>query len=887
MARLPSAFELQRRPSPSVTPDVRVRQIDYSPAETGAKAIARGVGEVSNQLSLYAKAQSEVTDYETKKKLIEFNLQTEMDLEEKKRVMPEGGSGFARTYQQDYDKRARDFFKTIPADQRDKVDLALVHQNATLTERASKYELAERDRSTRDGLVSTLETLSRVVEGNPDRKDAEHQKGLSLIDAAPIEPDTKHKLRKLYGEQVDEIAARTKIKSATTAEQFKAVADELTARTPGADLTSTLTSGKSRGKAAGWAASDPTWAKLNSFQKAAAMSLMEADNMDPVDAKNALGAMINRAAKNGEDLGAHVSQKIYQPTIEPGQQARLGRILNSPQFQQLTAWAEARAAGHEPDPVNGATHFLAPERTMLALERSDPQKYKNWGPRGANWSNFDEATGEYKGVVTRDKSHAFLAPDGAYDGAGPAYEGPYKNLSFDKRDQLANELRRQRNEVGKKLIDEIEEVEKTATLGKLTPGFDALVQKVKSFDDPALNARMHFAWTKSVLTNEVRMSRPDEAAAKVNELRRQIGPTATPAQVELLSHMDTVANKVQSEVRKDPLAWANEVGAIKTEAIDFNSPDLPSQLKKRAEDAMKVSAYYRVPPRLFTDAQRDALADGVKAGGQALVGTIAKMSETWGPELTTVAVKEISDKVPEAAVAGYLLANKINPQTAMDISTTLQRRQDPNYRPANLPRTQSEPIALEVLGDVYRNFPPQQRDAILGAADAVFEARIAKSVAPKTDAPEVYKKALAEVVGVRQDPQGNTYGGPVSTAKGGWFGAGKDKQIMLPSTWRNDKWRDVLESVTISDLASTGHPLPMDASGKPLSMVKMANAQLVQVGPNKFAVALGDPATPGNEQWVSTAIPTEFGAVRQPFVLDFSRIERVARKRMPSAFWAD
>lgn len=887
MAKLPSAFDIQRRATPSATPGVRVSQIDYSPMEAGAKAIARGVGEIGNQLSIYAKAQDEVGDYETKKKLIEFNLQTEMDLEEKKRVMPEGGTGFARTFQQDYDKRARDFFKLIPPDQRDKVDFALVHQNATLTERASKYELAEKDRSTRDGLVTTLETLSRVVEGNPDRKDVEHQKGLSLIDTAPLEPSTKHTLRKLYGEQVDEIAARTKIKSASTAAQFKSISDELNARTPGADLTSTLTSGKARGRATGWTASDPTWAKLNPFQKAAAMSLMEADKMDARDAKNALGAMINRAAKNGEDLGAHVSQKIYQPTIEPGQQRRLGMILNSPQFQQLTQWAEARAAGQEPDPVNGATHFLAPERTMLELERSDPQKYKNWGPRGANWTGFDETTGQYKGVVTRDKSHAFLAPDGAYDGAGPAYEGPYKNLSFDKRDQLANELRRQRNEVGKKLIDEIQEVEKTAVAGKLTPNFLDLATKVQSFDDPALTSRLQSAGMKAQLTYDMRVARPEEAAAKAAEARRRIGPAATPVQLELVDHLEKIADKVRTEVRKDPLAWANEIGAIKIEAIDFNSPDLGSQLKKRAEDAAKVSRYYGIPPRLFTDAQRDALSDGVKAGGQALVGTIGKMSETWGPELTTLAVKEISDKVPEAAVAGYLLANKINPQTAIDISTTLQRRQDPNYRPANLPRTQSEPIALEVLGDVYRNFPPQQRDAILGAADAVFEARIAKSVDPKTDAPEYYKKALAEVVGVRQDPQGNTYGGPVSTAKSGWFGAGKDKQIMLPSTWRNDKWRDVLESVTISDLASTGHPLPMDSNGKPLSMVKMANAQLVQVGPDKFAVALGDPATPGNEQWVSTAMPTEFGAVRQPFVLDFSRIERVARKRMPSAFWAD
>ncbi len=51
---------------------------------------------------------------------------------------------------------------------------------------------------------------------------------------------------------------------------------------------------------------------------------------------------------------------------------------------------------------------------MLNLERSNPAKYKNWGPRGANWTGYDPATGAYKGVVMRDASHAFLAPEGAF-----------------------------------------------------------------------------------------------------------------------------------------------------------------------------------------------------------------------------------------------------------------------------------------------------------------------------------------------------------------------------------------------------------------------------------------------------------------------------------------
>jgi hypothetical protein len=157
-----------------------------------------------------------------------------------------------------------------------------------------------------------------------------------------------------------------------------------------------------------WTQSDPTWASLNPTQRAVAMALMEADGRNPQDARNVLGAIINRSQRTGDPLGEHVSKAIYQPTIEPSQQARLRSILSDPNFSDLSGWAERRLQGAEPDPVSGATHFLAPEKTMLALEAREPNKYKSW----RQWTGFDPNKGEYNGVLLRDGSHAFLSPDG-------------------------------------------------------------------------------------------------------------------------------------------------------------------------------------------------------------------------------------------------------------------------------------------------------------------------------------------------------------------------------------------------------------------------------------------------------------------------------------------
>lgn len=170
---------------------------------------------------------------------------------------------------------------------------------------------------------------------------------------------------------------------------------------------------------------DSSWQQLSSYQKAAAMSLLEADSkqgrINFMDARNAMGAMINRADKEGQDLGDHVSRKIYQPTIEPAQYSRLAAIVQMPQFKALTDLAEQRATGKVGDWVDGATHFLAKPKTMLELEAREPEKYKSW----RRWTGYDDATGTYKNEVMADDSHVFLAPEGRHSAGTGGYAPIY------------------------------------------------------------------------------------------------------------------------------------------------------------------------------------------------------------------------------------------------------------------------------------------------------------------------------------------------------------------------------------------------------------------------------------------------------------------------------
>lgn len=153
---------------------------------------------------------------------------------------------------------------------------------------------------------------------------------------------------------------------------------------------------------------DPIWQSLSGPQRAAAMALLEAETgrqgINIGNARNALGAIINRSIAENQPLEDHVSRKIYQPIIEDNQRARLQNILQMPEFAQFSDLASQRLTGAVPDWVNGADHYLAPPQTMLALEAKEPDKYKTW----RKWSQFDPQTGQYGNVVATDNSHHFL-----------------------------------------------------------------------------------------------------------------------------------------------------------------------------------------------------------------------------------------------------------------------------------------------------------------------------------------------------------------------------------------------------------------------------------------------------------------------------------------------
>lgn len=144
------------------------------------------------------------------------------------------------------------------------------------------------------------------------------------------------------------------------------------------------------------------------MQRAAAMALLEARGMRPLEARNVLSSMLNRSAADRVELGQLVGSRVYQPSFEPSQERRLSTALRHPAFEQLVQWGQARQAGTVQDPTNGATHFLVAPHVMRNLERAEPSKYRSW----RRWTGYDDRTGQYRNVTFQDGSHHFLRPSG-------------------------------------------------------------------------------------------------------------------------------------------------------------------------------------------------------------------------------------------------------------------------------------------------------------------------------------------------------------------------------------------------------------------------------------------------------------------------------------------
>jgi hypothetical protein len=104
--------------------------------------------------------------------------------------------------------------------------------------------------------------------------------------------------------------------------------------------------------------------------------------------------------------------------------------------------------------------------------------------------------------------------------------------------------------------------------------------------------------------------------------------------------------------------------------------------------------------------------------------------------------------------------------------------------------------------------------------------------------------------------------------------------IILPPAVKQSSWRETIDMLTPGDLTAAGLGSPVGGDGKPVSMDRVKNATLVQVGDGRYLLATGSPDTPGAEGYIKT------GDGKRNFVLDYKALQPILGKRRPDLFLA-
>lgn len=208
MVRIPDKSELGQ---PIVSPARPNVTISRDALTAPGRAMA-GFGQIVKEAGASIQADlDQQDDYETKRRFVQFDLDQEKALDDAKRNVQPEAKGFTPGYMSSYDANAKNFFETVPENLKPKYDYLLTQRGANYEKRAYDYELAERDKYHLNDVDTQTQALRYRTTEKPESYRENLARGVSLIDASRLPPDTKTKLRKSFAQGVEEDAIRARI----------------------------------------------------------------------------------------------------------------------------------------------------------------------------------------------------------------------------------------------------------------------------------------------------------------------------------------------------------------------------------------------------------------------------------------------------------------------------------------------------------------------------------------------------------------------------------------------------------------------------------------------------------------------------------------------------
>ena len=321
---------------------------------------------------------------------------------------------------------------------------------------------------------------------------------------------------------------------------------------------------------------------------------------------------------------------------------------------------------------------------------------------------------------------------------------------------------------------------------------------------------------------------PAVIAAQIDAYERQIGEQgASAADVAALDVMKGLHRETVAGLDKDPLGWAARTGRIVLDPLDLSSPGaFAASLAVRADDARAVASIYGQAPRYFQPAEREALTRAMADNPDLLASFGLSLRQALGERDAPGALAEISKEAPVVAHVTGLAMMTGSDGFLRDTATALKARMVPDYKPVTLKPSLRPPLpALRFL--------PATEAAAAKSAELVFDLRM-RQRGLDADSPEavtLWADTLAEALGAHDD-KGRTVGG---------LGTVNGVQVLLPPGMDADQMQDAMDGI---DTAAMARLPPMaNLNGFAVTPDELALGHPVAVGPGRYRLALGDPAS--------------------------------------------
>lgn len=936
MAKLPSALDLARKPTPTSSPGIAVDRIDYAPMAKGAEAMAQGIARAGAGVAAIATEGEKAQAFEIDRRLLDFKLQTEMDLEAHRRNMPVGGEGYVPSWSETFQARAREFVgegdANIPQALRGQIGTRLKQHEVMLQERAQRDAWAEQDRAVKAGLEETLGRTRSMVEANPDRLEEMHAEGARLIEGAQLPPAMKSAFGKKYRETMEESAAAALADSVTDADSYERARERLAPHR--AERVTAKGVAQGIRNAGAFNEIDRTSERLASGEAIEPKAIV----FHYTGGTTANGA-VDTLRKRGLAYNYIVDKDGSVHVLAPGG-TRAAHMRDSDKgpggFGNGNSIGIAYVGRGEDDITDAqrsvgralaardAGKFKIAPTQVFGHGELNSHKEGREGATDAKWireNGFDApAPGREVDPAKRpmaERSFVAMAghnvaretpagevPVGTTD--AEAYDGPFSNLSLAKRRAIWSRAEAKLEKIKAGVDTVIREQMKVAGSGYLPPDemLATLGEQVKALKDPVLAARYDTMMRQAAWTGRMQKAPPAALDDQVRQLENQaqeIG--ATKETLDTLEHARTTAASVRKEVNDDPMTrahkagisapfadgppadldpgmrgrWQMPIAPIQLDRIDWSSPQLGQTLGHRMEQAKAVGRYYEQPPQVFTKSERDWLKDALRRGGDEMLrvmGSIVETSRRSGIDSALV-LREISKDAPELSIVGGLVADGGDRRLLETAAKAFQFKASQGDKfVSNIPRKDVLPDLGE-YADVLATTPTKV-DAVRQTADLIYEYEHRQKGLKEFDQSH-YRDVVARVMGETKDASGASYGG-VGRQGAGWYdgkwasGWSGTPKVLVPAEVRTDGFDRMVDVLRLSDIADP----PRSASGTPLAISDIKQATWISVEPGRYALQLR--TDPDGTRVVA------LDAGQRPYVLDMRPILPEIRKRAPEIF---